>query len=109
MAPDRSWLTVKDDGIVLAVRLTPKSGCDSVVGIESGPDGPCLRARVRAIPEKGKANTALLRLIASWLGAARSTVTLKAGSKSRHKLVAIEGEPDELQNRLKELLEFKKD
>ncbi|MEZ5773339.1 MAG: DUF167 family protein [Hyphomicrobiaceae bacterium] len=91
-------------GIRIAVRLTPKSSRDEVGGLETGPDGPRLGARVRAIPDKGAANTALERLIAGWLGVPRSSVGLAAGGKSRYKAVEIAGDPAELERRARDLI-----
>lgn len=82
------------DVLNLHVRLTPKAGRDAVTGVGQGPDGTHLAAKVRAIPDKGAANDALERLIAAWLGIAPGRVRLRAGSKSRIKTVAIEGDPE---------------
>ena len=49
------------DGIVLAVRLTPKGGRDSIDGVDTLADGTVvLKARVRAAPSEGEANAALV-------------------------------------------------
>jgi uncharacterized protein len=83
--------------VILVVRLTPKAREDAVTGIELLFDGaPVLRARVRAIPERGRANAALARLIADWLGVPASSVNVAQGSKSRLKQVSVEGDPDRL-------------
>ncbi len=80
-------------GIVLSIRLTPKSSVDAVEGVMPVTGGGrCVAARVRAVPEKGKANTALEKLIAGWLGVPRSTVSLKSGAASRLKLVHVAGD-----------------
>jgi uncharacterized protein len=50
-----------------------------------------LRARVAAPPVEGAANQALIRLIASELGVARSAVRLIAGAAGRQKLLLVEG------------------
>jgi uncharacterized protein len=56
-----------------------------------------LRARVSAPPVEGAANQALVRLIATELGVARSSVRLVAGAAGRDKLVVVEGvEPGDL-------------
>ena len=52
---------------------------------------PVLKARVRAVPEDGKANVALEALVADWLHVPRSTVTVIQGAKSRIKIVSIDG------------------
>ena len=78
-------------GVVVAVRLTPKSGRDAVEGVEEFDSKSVLKVRVRALPEGGRANTALKTLIANWLGVPRSTVEVAQGGKSRVKQVAIDG------------------
>jgi hypothetical protein len=81
---------------MLPVRLTPKSGRDEISGIEAFGGETVLKARVRALPEAGRANQALERLIAHWLKVAPSCVSVAQGSKSRIKQVLIEGEPEAL-------------
>lgn len=85
-----SWLQITGGGIVMAGRLVSGARDDSVVGLISGPDGTYFRARVRAAPEKGKANVALITLIANWLCAPKSAVGLKAGGQSRLKLITVQ-------------------
>jgi uncharacterized protein (TIGR00251 family) len=83
-------------GIVLAVRLTPKSSRDEISGVEPYDGNAVLKARVRAVPDKGKANAALEKLIARWLGVPRSMVGLASGGKSRLKSIAVSGDTQEL-------------
>ncbi len=94
-------------GIVLAVRLTPKSSRDEVSGAGSYDGNGVVTARVRALPDKGKANAALEKLIAKWLGVPRSMVGLTSGGKSRLKSIAIDGDTEALisvlEDRLAEL------
>jgi uncharacterized protein (TIGR00251 family) len=79
------------------VRLTPRGGRDSIEGW----DGDVLRVRVRAAPVDGRANEALVRLLAAVLDVASSRVTIVAGASSRNKLVQIEGFADgDLRRRL---------
>jgi uncharacterized protein (TIGR00251 family) len=84
------------DGVILAVRLTPKSSRDEVIGVEDHGGECVLKARVRAIPEAGRANAALETLIARWLGLPPSTVSVARGGKSRLKQVAVSGDADAL-------------
>ena len=84
-------------GVALAVRLTPKGGRDAIDGIELLADGrSVLKARVRAAPSEGEANTALLRLIAKAVGVPPRDVTLSAGATARIKRLTITGEPPTL-------------
>ena len=80
-----------EKGIAIAVRLTPKSGRDVVEGVEEFGGDPVLKARVRALPENGRANTALEALIADWLDVPRSSVSIAHGTKARIKIVAVDG------------------
>jgi hypothetical protein len=89
------------DGIVVACRLTPMGGRDAIDGVATLADGTnVLLVRVRAVPENGKANDALLRVIAAKAGAPTSQARLIAGAKSRLKRVAIAGDPAALMARL---------
>jgi len=71
----------------LRVHLTPRSARDEVLGFEDD----VLRARVTAPPVEGRANEALLRLLAEMLGVAKSSLRVVRGQRSREKLVAVEG------------------
>jgi uncharacterized protein len=89
------------DGVTLFVRLTPKSAKDAVEGVEATDDGRAhLKARVRAVPEDGKANAALEKLLAKWLGIAARDVSIGAGATSRLKQVKISGDPQALAMKL---------
>jgi len=88
------------DGVVLGVRLTPKSSRDEILGIETFGDVSVLKVRVRALPEEGRANDALVKLIAKWLGVPPSTVSVAQGGKSRLKQVRIEGDAETLTARI---------
>jgi uncharacterized protein (TIGR00251 family) len=83
-------------GVVLKVRLTPKSSRDAIDGLADFGGETVLKARVRAVPEAGRANAALTKLIAAWLELPASRVSVAQGTKSRVKHVAIEGDASEL-------------
>ncbi|KQT52029.1 hypothetical protein ASG43_20255 [Aureimonas sp. Leaf454] len=88
----------------LHVRLTPKSGADRIEGVgEVGGSGRVLLARVRAAPEKGLANAALLRLIAEAADWPKSALSLDKGSKSRVKVVEVSGDRARLAEGLERL------
>jgi hypothetical protein len=82
------------DGVTLWLRLTPKGGRDAVEGVETLSDGRAvLKARVRAAPEDGRANAALVELIAKALAAPKRAVTIRSGETSRVKKLFIAGDP----------------
>jgi uncharacterized protein len=83
-------------GVTLKVRLTPKSSRDEIVGLEDFAGETVLKARVLAVPEAGRANAALVKLIAAWLKLPPSSVTVVQGGKSRVKHIAIEGDASAL-------------
>ncbi len=89
--------TLTVDGLLLTVRLTPKGGRDSIDGIETLSDGrTALKARVRALPEDGEANAALVKLIAKTVGVSASRVSLQSGHTSRLKVLKIESNGAEI-------------
>jgi uncharacterized protein len=96
---------VRAAGVDLFVRLTPRAQRDAVCGVETAADGGShVKARVRAVPEKGAANRALERLIADALDVPPSSVSVIGGGTSRLKTVSIAGEPDALIRRIEEVL-----
>jgi uncharacterized protein len=95
------------DGVIVDVRLTPRGGRDAIEGIEGieqRADGRVvLKARVRAAPFEGQANTALCRLFADVLDTAPRQVTLVAGSTARVKRIRIAGATDAIVEKLQRL------
>lgn len=97
--------SVETDGLLLDVRLTPRSSKDAVEGVDHLSDGRAvLKARVRAIPEDGRANAALCRLIATSLEVAASRVMISSGATARIKRVKVNGDPQALVVRLEACL-----
>jgi uncharacterized protein (TIGR00251 family) len=74
------------------VRLTPKGGRDAIEGWWTDSAGErALKARVAAPPEDGKANAALVELIARALDVRKSDVRIAVGTSSRVKTIEVEG------------------
>jgi hypothetical protein len=79
----------------LTVRVQPKGSADRVEDWAVDDAGRrFLKVRVRAVPEDGKANTAVQNLVAKWLGVPKSAVRVVTGGKTRLKGLEIEGPPD---------------
>lgn len=74
-------------GVMLSVRVTPRSAHDEVAGW----DGDVLRVRLRAPPVEGRANEALRRLLAAELGIPAGRVRVVSGASARTKRIWIEG------------------
>jgi uncharacterized protein len=79
----------------LTVRVQPNASADRIEGPETDAAGRCyLKVRVRAVPEDGKANAAVEKLIAKHLGVPKSAVRVVTGGKNRLKGLEIDGPPD---------------
>ena len=93
LSAERAPWSAEAGGVALWIRLTPKGGRDSIEGVETLADGRnVLKARVRAAPEDGRANAALVEMIAKALKAPRSAVTIRSGETSRVKKLFIAGD-----------------
>lgn len=93
-------------GFVVLVRLTPNSHSDKIMGTITTSDGVCrLVARVRAVPEDGKANKALIKLLAKQCRVRQSDISLVAGHKSRNKSVLINCEKSDIKQITSAILE----
>ena len=98
------------DGVSVSVRLTPKAGADRIDGVaEDAAGGRALKARVTAVPESGKANTALLKLLAKSWKLPKSSLAISAGAKDRTKVVHVAGDPAALYERLTRWLKERHD
>ena len=79
------------------MRVSPGASRTAV----SGRQGEAWKVRVSAPPEAGRANEAVLRLLAEALSRPRRSVTLVAGHGGRDKVVEVAGlEPAEAERRL---------
>lgn len=56
--------------------------------------GDTLKLRIQAPPEKGRANRAVIELLAARLGCRKGCIRLVAGGTSRDKVVEVEGWSD---------------
>jgi uncharacterized protein (TIGR00251 family) len=81
----------------LRLRVAPGAARAAVVGRH----GDAWKVRVAAAPERGRANEAVLALLADTLAVPRASVTLVSGAGSRNKIVELTGlTPDEIERRL---------
>jgi len=92
------------DGISIALRVTPRGGRDDIDGIETLADGrSVVKVRVRAIADGGEANRAVMELLAKVLRVPKASVKILSGTTSRHKQVAVGGDPRALGDALRAL------
>ena len=73
--------------IRLSIKVQPGSSKNRVLG-ETGGEW---KIAVTAPPVDGRANAAVIKLLAEWLGVSRSAVQIVKGETSRRKIVEIEG------------------
>ncbi|HYB40954.1 MAG TPA: DUF167 domain-containing protein [Candidatus Methylomirabilis sp.] len=73
------------EGALLRVRVQPRGGRDAIAGWRDG----VLRVRVSAPPTEGRANQAVIELLANSLGVPRSSIRLERGAGSRDKLFRL--------------------
>jgi uncharacterized protein (TIGR00251 family) len=93
-----------DDHVILNVRVTLKAGADAINGLYEADDGAIsLKIRVTQPPDKGKANKAVIALLAKRLGFAKSALSIVAGDTSRNKQIRINGQPDVIAYALDEM------
>ena len=71
----------------IAVRVQPGAKKEAILGFADG----VLRLRVTAPPVEGRANDAVLELVARAVGVRPSHVALLRGARSRDKLLRIDG------------------
>ncbi|MCB2170083.1 MAG: YggU family protein [Deltaproteobacteria bacterium] len=73
------------DGLLIDVRVQPKSSKNAIVGIH----GEALKIKLNAPPVEGKANKALIQLLAKLLKCPKSNVKIVSGQASRNKRLLI--------------------
>ena len=80
-------LQTTTQGVFLPVQAQPGARKNGITGIHAGR----LKVALTQAPEKGKANQALIKLLAELLEINRSQITLVAGETSRQKKFLIAG------------------
>lgn len=76
--------------------MTPKAAKNAFGDVITNAAGETwLKAAVTALPEKGKANKALLKLLSKSLGVGMRRLTLIAGAKDRYKTIHVAGDTAE--------------
>lgn len=86
-----------DAGVLLRVRLSPKAACNAVTGLHQDSNGrACLKISVTAVPEKGKANKALIRYLSKEWKLPKSAFEIVGGATDRDKSIHIDVAFDEI-------------
>jgi uncharacterized protein (TIGR00251 family) len=82
--------TVNADGVTFTVHVQPRASRAEICGLHNGE----LKVRLTAPPVDDAANAQCVELLAKRLGVAKSAVTIRHGSKSRHKTICVTGASD---------------
>jgi uncharacterized protein len=89
------------DSVQVCVRVAPKASRNSVHGTCRDADGAlALKVSLTAPADNGKANAALIRMLARQWRLPASRIVIAAGAHGRRKTLRIEGDPGELFGRL---------
>ena len=90
------------DGVRIAVRLSPKASRAGVAGLGADAEGRAyVKMRVTAPAQDGKANAALLKLLAKEWGLARGSLRIGSGQHDRRKSVHLAGDTAFLMEKLR--------
>lgn len=74
----------------IVVKLTPNAGKNEIIGWDNAaPEQPVLNVRVTAVPENGKANDALIKLLSKEWKIPKSEITIIRGETARLKTLKI--------------------
>ena len=80
-------LSRAQDGVLIAVRVIPRSGRSGIAGTRDG----AVLVRLNAPPVDGAANAELIELIAEAIGVPKRVVSIATGVRSRSKTVHVSG------------------
>jgi len=98
---EADWLRVRERGVEIRVRLSPRSSREGVHGLH----GDRLKIRLTAPPVGRAANEALIRFIARRARVPARAVRIVAGARSRSKTLMVEcAEPPRLATELRSAL-----
>lgn len=87
-----------EGGLLVELRVTPNGGGNRIDGLARDASGrQFLKVRVSAAPEKGKANAAVIKLLAREWGLPKSACAIVSGELDRNKVLSISGDGAKLQ------------
>jgi uncharacterized protein (TIGR00251 family) len=91
-------LALRRDGerVSFTIRVTPRASANAIAGERDG----VLLVRVTAPPVEGKANDAVVAVLAKTLGVPRGTIRVERGAAARTKRVSVPREAEAALRRL---------
>ncbi|MGH6892633.1 MAG: DUF167 domain-containing protein [Dongiaceae bacterium] len=105
--PLQSWpFEPSPAGVRVRLKVAPKAKRNQIGGLLDEPDGgKALKVAVTAAPEDGKANAAVVALLAKEWSVAKSAVSVVSGATDRRKVMEIRGPSQELLTKLQAWLD----
>lgn len=101
-------MTPVEGGVRLSVRVTPRAARNAVGGLAADASGAqSLKVMVTAAAEGGKANAAVVALLAKTWRLPKSSIRVIVGATDRRKTLQIDGDPDDLARRIAPWIEEK--
>lgn len=90
-------ITLTRNGLWVAIWLSPRAKADRLLAVApTARGGQAIKVSVSAPPQGGRANEALLRLLAYTWHLPRRNLSIVAGATSRNKIVNVAGDPHQL-------------
>jgi len=94
------------DGLMLAVRVTPRASRGMIDGLWRDAEGQVwLGVRVAAAPADGAANESVISMLCIQLSLKKRDVSLVSGASARLKRFRLSGDPKQLAQRLTAAME----
>ncbi len=89
------------DGITIAIRVSPRATRQRIGGIATDASGArVITVAVTAAPERGKANEAVIRLLAKAWRVPKTSLSVVSGATGRRKTILATGDAEDLFQRL---------
>jgi len=101
MTEDKLAIKQKGEGVTFSVKVVPNSSRNAIAGLW----GSALKVNISAVAQKGKANQALIKLLAKALGCPKSSLSIISGTTRPQKEVFVANMTKaKLESRLSEYL-----
>jgi len=98
---ENAILTPHSEGVILHIRALPGSKSNEIRGVQEG----ALKISVTQIPEKGKANKVIRKILADVLDLRASQLEILAGeTTSQKKFLIRDADIESLQQKINELI-----
>jgi uncharacterized protein len=89
------------DGVRVAIKVSPKASRDRIGALLTDADGHAvLKISVTAAPDRGKANEAVIRLLAKAWSVPRTSIKVTSGVTDRRKTLHVAGDAAELEAKM---------